>query len=47
MRSLMYLSLAFDHRALDGVPAGEFLRALKGMLEDPAWITAPSHAPEA
>ena len=40
LRSMMFLSLAFDHRALDGVPAGEFLRTLSGKLEDPAWMTA-------
>ena len=39
VRSMMSLSLTFDHRALDGVPAGEFLRDLKGKLEDPAWMT--------
>ena len=40
LRSMMFLSLTFDHRALDGVPAGEFLRTLTGKLEDPAWMTA-------
>ena len=38
VRSMMYLSLAFDHRALDGVPAGEFLRTVKSRLEDPSWM---------
>lgn len=38
IRSLMALSLTFDHRALDGVPAGEFLRAVKRKLESPAWL---------
>jgi pyruvate dehydrogenase E2 component (dihydrolipoamide acetyltransferase) len=33
LRSMMHLSLTFDHRALDGVPAAEFLRTLKRMLE--------------
>jgi pyruvate dehydrogenase E2 component (dihydrolipoamide acetyltransferase) len=42
IRSMMTLSLAFDHRALDGVPAGEFLRSLKGFLEDPTWMNAES-----
>ena len=37
-RSMMQLSLTFDHRALDGVPAGEFLRAVKRSLEDPRWM---------
>lgn len=38
VRSMMYLSLTFDHRALDGVPAGELLRTMKAKLEDPAWM---------
>ncbi len=38
VRSMMYLSLTFDHRALDGVPACELLRTLKAKLEDPAWM---------
>ena len=40
IRSMMFLSLAFDHRALDGVPAGEFLRTLKSRLEAPSWMTS-------
>ena len=42
VRSMMYLSLAFDHRALDGVPAGEFLRTVKSKVEDPSWLAAAS-----
>ena len=38
VRSMMSLSLTFDHRALDGVPAGEFLQTLVGKLRDPAWM---------
>lgn len=38
IRSMMFLSLTFDHRALDGVPAGEFLGDLKAKLEDPGWM---------
>ena len=38
VRSMMSLSLTFDHRALDGVPAGEFLQTLTGKLQDPAWM---------
>ncbi|WP_248923935.1 dihydrolipoamide acetyltransferase family protein [Paenibacillus hamazuiensis] len=34
-RSLLPLSLTFDHRVLDGAPAAEFLRTLKQHLEDP------------
>ena len=40
VRSLMSLSLTFDHRALDGVPAGEFLQTLTGKLADPAWMAS-------
>jgi pyruvate dehydrogenase E2 component (dihydrolipoamide acetyltransferase) len=34
-RSMMYLSLTFDHRATDGAPAGRFLQAIKRTLEKP------------
>lgn len=34
-RSMMYLSLSFDHRVIDGAPAAEFLRAVKHYLEKP------------
>ena len=34
-RSMMYLSLTFDHRATDGAPAGRFLQAIKRSLEKP------------
>jgi pyruvate dehydrogenase E2 component (dihydrolipoamide acetyltransferase) len=34
-RSMMYLSLTFDHRATDGVPVGRFLQAIKRNLEKP------------
>ncbi|MFA9422892.1 MAG: dihydrolipoamide acetyltransferase family protein [Sedimentibacter sp.] len=33
--SMMVLSLSFDHRVVDGAQAAEFLKALKGYLEDP------------
>ena len=42
VRSMMFLSLTFDHRALDGVPAGEFLQAVKKGLEEPAWMLPDS-----
>ncbi|RST75094.1 2-oxo acid dehydrogenase subunit E2 [Siminovitchia acidinfaciens] len=34
-QSLLPLSLTFDHRAIDGVPASEFLTTIKGLLESP------------
>ena len=34
-RSLMYLSLSFDHRIVDGAQAAEFLRRVKYYLERP------------
>lgn len=33
--SVMVLSLSFDHRVVDGAAAAEFLKKLKGYLEDP------------
>jgi len=39
-RSMLYLSLTFDHRVIDGAPAAAFLHALKGHLEDPWWMVA-------
>ncbi len=35
-RSLMVLSLTFDHRLVDGAPAAAFLQTLREMLEQPA-----------
>ncbi len=37
---MMFLSLTFDHRVVDGAPAAEFLQKLKGHLEDPWWMVA-------
>ena len=39
-RAMMFLSLTFDHRVIDGAPAAEFLGAVKGYLEDPWWMVA-------
>jgi pyruvate dehydrogenase E2 component (dihydrolipoamide acetyltransferase) len=39
-RSMMWLSLTFDHRAVDGAPAAAFLRDVKARLEDPSWLIA-------
>ena len=37
-RSMMALSLTFDHRATDGAPAGRFLQAIKRYLEAPGRV---------
>lgn len=34
-RSILPLSLTFDHRVVDGAPAAEFLRTIKQYLEEP------------
>jgi pyruvate dehydrogenase E2 component (dihydrolipoamide acetyltransferase) len=34
-RSMLPLSLTFDHRVLDGAPAAAFLAAVKRYLEEP------------
>jgi len=38
VRSMLTLSLVFDHRLLDGAPAAKFLAKVKELLESPAWI---------
>ena len=38
--TMMFLSLTFDHRVVDGAPAAEFLQEIKGRLEDPWWMVA-------
>ncbi|MBM7607403.1 pyruvate dehydrogenase E2 component (dihydrolipoamide acetyltransferase) [Lysinibacillus composti] len=35
VRSMMVLSLSFDHRVIDGAPAAQFLTDLKTILENP------------
>jgi pyruvate dehydrogenase E2 component (dihydrolipoamide acetyltransferase) len=35
LRNIITLSLTFDHRAMDGVPAARFLQTLVGMVESP------------
>jgi pyruvate dehydrogenase E2 component (dihydrolipoamide acetyltransferase) len=37
-RTMMSVTLSADHRAVDGATAAEFLRTLKGMLEEPAMM---------
>ena len=44
-RSMMCLSLTFDHRVIDGAPAAEFLQAVTTYLEDPWWMVASVQAP--
>ena len=39
-RSMMFLSLTFDHRLIDGAPAAAFLKDVKTYLEDPWWMVA-------
>lgn len=36
IRDIVYLSLSFDHRIIDGAPAAQFLALLKEMMEAPA-----------
>ena len=38
--AMMYLSLTFDHRVVDGAPASEFLQTVKKHLEDPWWMVS-------
>ena len=35
IRPMMWLSLTFDHRVVDGYPAGVFLRRIQEILEKP------------
>ncbi len=35
IRAMMYLSLTYDHRIIDGAPAAEFLQTLRNLLENP------------
>ncbi len=42
IRSMMYLSLSFDHRVMDGANADTFLRKIKDILE--GWEVAPYEA---
>ena len=45
-RSMMFLSLTFDHRVIDGAPAAAFLHTLKSHLEDPGgwWRLCPERS---
>jgi pyruvate dehydrogenase E2 component (dihydrolipoamide acetyltransferase) len=35
VRQMMTLSLSFDHRVVDGAPAGRFLQRIKQLIERP------------
>jgi pyruvate dehydrogenase E2 component (dihydrolipoamide acetyltransferase) len=39
-RTMMSCTLSVDHRAVDGATAAEFMRTLKGMLEEPGMMLA-------
>ncbi|MEO8325694.1 MAG: dihydrolipoamide acetyltransferase family protein [Nitrospirota bacterium] len=41
IRPMAYLSLAFDHRAIDGATADQFMLRVKSVLEQPAWEVTP------
>jgi pyruvate dehydrogenase E2 component (dihydrolipoamide acetyltransferase) len=45
-RSMMFLSLTFDHRVIDGAPAAAFLHTVTGYLEDPWWMVAAIPSPQ-
>jgi pyruvate dehydrogenase E2 component (dihydrolipoamide acetyltransferase) len=40
IRTMLTLTLSADHRAVDGAVAAEFLRTLKGMLQEPGLMLA-------
>ena len=40
VRSMMFLSLTFDHRAVDGATAAQFLQSVTRHLGEPAWMVA-------
>jgi len=35
IRKMMVLSLAFDHRLVDGAPAAKFMQYIKDLIESP------------
>jgi pyruvate dehydrogenase E2 component (dihydrolipoamide acetyltransferase) len=37
---VLTLSLTFDHRAVDGAPAADYLRAVVGRLQNPLSLLA-------
>ena len=44
IRHMMFLSLTFDHRLVDGAPAARFLQRVKQYIEQP-YLSLVSHAP--
>ena len=41
VRQMMWLSLTFDHRLVDGAPAARFLQYVKNLIEDPyLWLAS-------
>ena len=39
IRQMMFLSLTFDHRLVDGAPAARFVQRLKQLIEQPyLWL---------
>jgi pyruvate dehydrogenase E2 component (dihydrolipoamide acetyltransferase) len=40
VRPMMNVTLSYDHRIIDGVEAGKFMRTLKAFIEDPVLILA-------
>ncbi len=40
VRPMLHLSLTFDHRAVDGAPAAQFLQTVTRQLADPRWMSA-------
>jgi len=39
VKPMMYLSLSYDHRVIDGAPAAQFLQKIKQYLENPYLLT--------
>ena len=38
VRPMMWLSLTYDHRIVDGAPAAQFLKRVKTLLENPSLL---------
>jgi len=37
---MMKLTLSYDHRVIDGAKAAQFMKTLRGLMEDPILILA-------